>query len=453
MVKEFIAGKVPPYNIEAEQAALGAMLLDAETVSEGIERLRSDDFYKESHRYVFNAIAEIFDRSLPVDLVTLTSYLKDKNLLDEIGGVQYLNDLLDSVPTSANFSHYADIIIEKSTLRKLISAANQILMTAYESGKASDISEILDKAEQIIFEITGRKIGKEFVKVGDMMKDVIKLIDNLYNRKEYVTGIPCGLHQIDELTAGFQNSDFIVIAARPTMGKTSLALNIIEHAAIEKNIPVGLFSLEMSREQIIYRMLGSQAKVNIKNLRTGYISEADWGPLTNSAAIISDAPIFIDDTAALSLMELRAKARRAVSRYNLKMLLIDYLQLINLAGKHENRQQEISFISRSLKALARELTIPVIALSQLSRKVEERKDKKPQLSDLRESGAIEQDADVVLFIHRPLEDEGDDKPIVCELIVAKQRNGPIGTREVLFHKSFTRFTNLEKVDYVPTEVA
>jgi len=361
--------------------------------------------------------------------------------------------LLESVPTSANFSHYADIVIEKSTLRRLISAANQILAYAYQSSEISDISEILDKAEQIIFEITSRRISRDFVRAGDLMKDIINLIDNLYNRKEYVTGIPSGLHQIDELTAGFQPSDFIVIAARPTMGKTSLALNIAEYVAIEKNMPVGIFSLEMSREQIIYRMLGSQAKVNVKNIRTGYISEADWGPLTNAAAIISDAPIYIDDTAGITLMELRAKARRAVSKYNLKLILIDYLQLINLPGRYENRQQEISVISRSLKSLARELNIPIITLSQLSRKVEERKDKRPQLSDLRESGAIEQDADVVIFIHHPQEEEvSDDKPIICELIVAKQRNGPVGTREVLFHKNFTKFTNLERIDYEPAEV-
>lgn len=447
-----VIGKVPPHNIEAEQACLGAMLMNAEAVAEGIELLKVDDFYKEAHRHIFRAIVELFDRSQPVDLVTLTSFLKDKNLLEEVGGAEYLTLLLDSVPTSANFSHYADIVIEKSTLRKLINAANQILAYAYQSAEASDIAEILDKAEQIIFEITGRKISRDFIKVGDLVNDVVSLIDNLYNRREFITGIPSGLHQLDQLTAGFQPSDFIVIAARPTMGKTSLALNIAEYVAIEKNIPVGIFSLEMSREQIIYRMLGSQAKVNVKNIRTGYISEADWGPLTTAAAIINDAPIYIDDTAGITLMELRAKARRAVSRYNLKLLLIDYLQLINLPGRYENRQQEISVISRSLKALARELNIPIIALSQLSRKVEERKDKRPQLSDLRESGAIEQDADVVIFIHHPQEEEDENRPIVCELIVAKQRNGPVGKREVLFHKNFTKFTNLERIDYEPAEV-
>ncbi len=453
MKEKEILGKVPPYNLDAEMACLGSMLMDSETVAEGIEKLNVKDFYKEAHRKIFSAIVSLFDKGQPIDLVTITAYLRDRNQLDSIGGAEYLTAIMDSVPTSANFSHYYEIVIDKSVLRKLINAANQIIASSLQTGDVESISEILDRAEQAIFEITSRKIQSDFVRVGDMMKDVVGTIDELYKRKEHITGIPTGLHDLDLLTSGFQPSDFIVIAARPTMGKTSLALNIAEYATIKKNIPVGFFSLEMSKEQIIYRILGSLAGVNVQHISTGYLSKADWPKLVNAASEVSEAPFYIDDTAGSSIMDLRAKARRAVSKYGIKMIIIDYLQLMTTSSiKYENRQTEIAAISRSLKSLARELHIPVLALSQLSRKVESRENKKPVLSDLRESGAIEQDADMVIFIHHPSKKEDEEEEgqaVKCSLIIAKHRNGPVGERNFYFYKDITKFENAE---YEPVEV-
>jgi len=445
-----ILGKVPPHNIEAEQACLGVMLLSKEAVVEGVERLKAEDFYKESHRQIFKAIVALFDANEPVDIVTVSDYLRNKNLLDEIGGPEYLASLPESVPSTSNFSHYVEIIIEKSILRKLISSANQIISYAMQSAEITDIEEVIDRSEQLIFEIGQRRSQRDFVKIGDIVTSAIHKIDQLYRSKRTITGIPSGLYELDKLTSGFQKSDFIVIAARPSVGKTSLGLNIAEHAAAENNIPVAIFSLEMSSEQLFYRILSSMSKVNLKSIRTGIFKESDWNNLTSAASMIHNLPIYIDDSSALTLMEIRAKARRAVAQYGVKLIIIDYLQLINLPGKYENRQQEISVISRSLKALAKELDIPIIAISQLSRKVEERKNKKPQLSDLRESGAIEQDADVVIFLHRPdigeeetEKEEEDNKPVEYEIIVAKQRNGPTGERKVYFFKNFTKFVNYE----------
>lgn len=445
MADNSLVGKKPPYNLEAEQSCLGFMLIDNAYINDSMEKLRPDDFYYEHNKTIYSAILELNDKNQPVDLVTLTNILKDKNMLEKIGGVEYLNTIADIVPSAANFSHYAQIVIEKSLLRKLISAANQILTFGYEEDMSVD--EIVDHAEKIIFDVSQRRISQDFQKIGGLILNTIQYIEKLYDRKDFITGVPSGITALDEVTSGFQNNELIIIAARPSRGKSSLAINIAEYIAIEKKIPVGIFSCEMASEQILIRLLGSQAKVDIKDLRTGFLSSSDWTALMEAAPMLHDAPIFIDDTPNIGLMQLRAKARRAKNKYDLKLLIIDYLQLITLNYRSENKTQEISEISRSLKALARELKIPVIALSQLKRL--QRENERPQLSDLRESGAIEQDADVVIFIHSEKE-EGEQSEseqsssIETELIIAKQRNGPTKTVKSLFLKKYTRFVNLQK---------
>jgi replicative DNA helicase len=437
--RENILEKVPPQNLEAERAVLGSMLLEESAIGTAIEFLKEDDFYQDAHRKIFSVICDLFNKNKAVDLLIISEELKKRQILDDIGGPAYLASLTTDVPTAANIEHYAKITREKSILRRLINTASGIIASGYESDH-QNVEIILDRAEKSIFDITSRKVEPTFTPLKDIIKDSIETIDNLYQNKTHVTGLPTGFTDFDVQTAGLQKSDFIVIAGRPSMGKSSFALNLVENIAVKENIPVASFSLEMSKEQLVQRLLCSHAKVPIHKVRTGYLSQTDWPNLTNAAGRLSEAPLYIDDSPGISALELRAKARRLKSQYDIKLLLVDYLQLMQGASRTESRQQEISEISRSLKALARELSIPLIAISQLSRKSEDRTDKRPLLSDLRESGAIEQDADLVVLLFReeyyyPSE-ENKGK---AEAIIAKQRNGPVGSISFTFIKEYTRF--------------
>ncbi|KAF0122026.1 MAG: replicative DNA helicase [bacterium] len=441
--KELPQFKLPPQNIEAEQSILGGILLDNEVFHRVLEVLNEDDFYHAAHRKVFLSMIELYENNEPVDLITLTNALKNKNQLDEIRGVSYLTSLVDSIPTTANISYYAKIVKEKSILRRLINKTAEIASMSYDS--TGDVDEVLDQAERAIFEISENKIKPSFYPIKEMIKHSFKTIERLYEKKELITGVPTGFEGIDRFTSGFQLSDLIIIAGRPSMGKTSLALNIAQYAAIETNVPVGIFSLEMSKEQLSLRMLCSEAKVDAQRLRTGFLSESDWPKLTRAVGSLSEAPIFVDDTPALSVLEMRAKARRLKSEKGLGLIIVDYLQLMRGRVNVERREQEISEISRSLKALAKELNLPVVALSQLNRRVEDRHDRRPQLADLRESGAIEQDADVIIFIYRDEiynKSEDNENKGTAEIIIGKQRNGPIGMTKLAFIDKFATFENL-----------
>ncbi|MBW1853553.1 MAG: replicative DNA helicase [Deltaproteobacteria bacterium] len=442
--------KVPPQNIEAEQCVLGGVLLENEAISKVLETLVPDDFYREPHRKICHSMIDLFEKNEPIDLITLTNALKGKNLLDEVGGGVYLSSLADSITTAANIEYYAKIVKEKAILRGLINTATEIVTRGYEDG--GDVEDLLDQAEKNIFQISESKIKPSFYEIKNLLKESFKTIEKLYESKEIVTGVPSGFEELDKLTSGFQPSDLVVIAGRPSMGKTAFSLNIAQYAAIEKKIPSALFSLEMSKEQLVLRMLCSEAKVDAHKLRGGFLGETDWPKLTRAAGILSEAPIFIDDTPALSVLEMRAKARRLMAEHELGLVIVDYLQLMRgrgLSGRgrpsSETREQEISDITRSLKALAKELNIPVIALSQLNRKVEERTDKRPHLADLRESGAIEQDADLITFIYRDeIYNRADDNPNkgIAEVIIGKQRNGPVGEIKLAFLDKYTTFENL-----------
>jgi replicative DNA helicase len=439
--------KVPPQNLEAEASVLGGILLDNDAINQVLELLRPEDFYRESHRKIFRATVELTDRSEPVDLITLSDYLKGRNELEAVGGAAYLASLADSVPTAANISYYARIVREKSILRSLISTATDIASRGYE--EQGNVDEFLDRAEKVIFDISEKKIKASFVAVGDMIKDTLKTVEKLYERKEMVTGVPTGYEDLDRLTAGLQASDLIIVAGRPGMGKTAFALNIATNAAFA-GVGAAVFSLEMAKEQLVLRMLCSEARVNSSKVRSGYLGERDFPQLAKAAGRLLDAPIYIDDTPAISVLELRAKARRLLRDRTKKigLIVVDYLQLMRGMGNASNREQEISEISRSLKALAKELAVPVIALSQLNRRVEDRGDRRPMMSDLRESGAIEQDADVIMFIYRDevYNKSDDSKKGVAEVIVAKQRNGPIDTVQLTFLSEFTRFENYTERD-------
>ena len=437
--------KRPPQNIEAEQSVLGGILIENGAINKVMEILTVDDFYRDSHQRIFNALVDLSERDEPADLITLTNELRKSNQLDSIGGASYLASLIDSVPTAANIEYYAKIVKEKAILRKLIETSTDIITQSYED--RGDVEGFLDEAERAIFEISEKRVKPSFYSIRDIVKESFKTLERLFEKKELVTGVPSGFKELDRLTAGFHASDLIIVAGRPSMGKTALCLNLAQYAAIEKRIPVAIFSLEMSKEQLVIRMLCSEAQVEGTRLRTGFLTESDWPKLTLAAGNLSDAPIFIDDSAAISVLELRAKARRLKGDYGLGMLIIDYLQLMKGRTRVESRQQEISEISRSLKALAKELNIPVIAVSQLSRKTEERQGMRPQLSDLRESGAIEQDADLILFLYRDeVYNRSEDNPNKgkAELIIGKQRNGPIGKIELAFFDKFTTFRELYK---------
>lgn len=438
--------KLPPQNIEAERACLGSMLLDREAIEIAIDILRSEDFYNNQHRVIFNTILELYNQSTPVDIVTLTDFLKGARLLEQAGGVSYVSSLLDEVPTSANIEYYSKIVEQKSLLRKLIQAASSVISMSYRTDK--DVFEIVDEAEKIIFDVTERRMTKSYFLMNEVIKDSILAIEKLYHKGDIYTGTPSGFKAFDDLTSGFQNSEFIVIAARPSVGKTAFALNVAQNIGIRQKKKVAIFSLEMSKEALVQRMLCSEARIDSQKLRKGFLGNEDWAPLTTAAGKLAEASIFLDETPAISDMQLRAKARRIQARHGLDLLIVDYLQLMSSSlRKTDGRTQEISEISRSLKALARELDIPVIALSQLSRAVESRSrtDKRPILSDLRESGAIEQDADVVAFLYREeLYRPDTEKQGIAEVIVQKQRNGPTGTIELRFFREHTRFENLEK---------
>ncbi|MBF0532355.1 MAG: replicative DNA helicase [Candidatus Omnitrophica bacterium] len=433
--------RVPPQNTEAEKSVLGAMLMDDEAIGAAVEILEADFFYEEAHRKIFRAIVELYQARKNADLITICDRLKSDGDLEAVGGASYLTTIINFVPTAANIQHYAQIVKEKGILRKLIKNATQIVTDSFAA--ASSAEEIVDNAERLIFDIADMKEKHQTVHIKDVIKANIEKLDLLYQKKQHVTGLPTGFTEIDKYTSGLQKSDLIIIAARPSMGKTALAMSIAERAAIDYNAAVGVFSLEMSKEQLVQRLLCSQAKVDAQKVRTGFFSSAEWPKLTKAASQLSAAKIFIDDTPAISALELRAKARRLKASQDIQLIVLDYIQLMRSTKASESRQQEISEISRSLKALARELEVPVIALSQLSRAVESRQDHKPQLSDLRESGAIEQDADVVILLLREeYYNSTEENRGVADVIIAKQRNGPVGTVKLQFTKEFIRFENL-----------
>jgi len=449
--------KLPPQNIEAEQMVLGAILIENDSINKVVELLSPDDFYKDAHRRIFKVMIDMFETGEAIDLVTLPDALRGKIGLESVGGASYLAFLVSMVPTAANIKNHARIVREKSVLRKLIHSATDIITQSYDDSRTVvNIDELLDRAEKSIFEIAQNKIKDSFVAMKNIVGQSFAIVERLYERKEMVTGLPTGFVDLDERTSGFQPSDLIIVAGRPSMGKTAFVLNIAAHAAIDKARSVAIFSLEMSKEQLVLRLLGSESRVDAHKLRTGHLSERDWPALSNAAGRLAEAPIYIDDTAAISVLEMRAKSRRLKADQGLDLIIVDYLQLMRGRGDEGSREQEISNISRSLKALAKELQVPVVALSQLNRAVETRpgKDKKPLLADLRESGAIEQDADVILFIYR---DEVYNKctcpydaDCICgqrgkaEVIIGKQRNGPIGIVDLTFINRFTRFENAEK---------
>jgi replicative DNA helicase len=433
--------KLPPQNIEAEQSILGGVLIENDALNTIIEFLEDGDFYREAHQKIFKSMIALSEKNEPLDLITLTNELKKKKELEEIGGASYLAGLVESVPTAANIAYYAKIVKEKSILRKLISTATEIVTQSYQEGK--DLEDFLDEAEQAIFRISENQVRPAFYPIKEIVKESFKVIERLYEKKELITGVASGFKDLDRKTAGFQNADLIIVAGRPSMGKTALCLNIAQHAAITAKIPTAIFSLEMSKEQLAIRMLCSEARVDSARLRSGFLSESDWPKLTMAAGALSDAPIFIDDSAAISVLELRAKARRLKADRGLGLVIVDYLQLMRGRSGAERREQEISEISRSLKALAKELNIPVIAISQLSRKAEDRPGRRPQLSDLRESGAIEQDADVIIFIYRDeVYNPDSDQRGTAEVIIGKQRNGPTGKVDLSFISEFTTFKDL-----------
>lgn len=434
--------KVPPQSREAEMSVLGAMLFEESALVRALELLKPFYFYEDHHQKIFLAIQSLFEKNQAVDLVTVSEELRKTRQLEEVGGASYLTQLTASVPTAVNVEHYAQIVKEKALLRRLISTATQILQQSYEP--EGEVNVLVDRAEQMIFDISQHQIEGKFVPFKDAIRLSIETIDQLYQRKEHVTGLATGFKDFDSRTAGLQPSDLIVIAGRPSMGKSAFVSSICEHVGVELKKPIAFFSLEMSKEQLVQRMLCSHARVDAQKVRTGYLSHQDWPKLTAAAGKLSEAPLFIDDSPTLTALELRAKARRLKGQHNIELVVVDYLQLMQGLARVENRQQEISEISRSLKALARELRIPVIAVSQLSRAVESRTGNRPQLSDLRESGAIEQDADVVVFLFReeyyhPAEENRNK----AEAIIAKQRNGPTGSIDLVFLKEWTRFDNPE----------
>jgi len=439
--------KVPPQNIEAEMAVLGAMLLSQDAVVLAMEKIREDVFYRDVHRIIFNTILEMFDRAIPIDMLTLTDELKRQNQLEKIGGVNYIASLVNTVPSAAHIDHYLRIVFQKYVLRALISAAEVMIETSFNSD--ADANEILDLAEKHLFEISQRNIGRDFAGAKDLIKSTIQLIEKAVNTKSNVTGLSTGYHDLDKQTSGLQKADLIVIAARPSMGKTALALNIAENAALLSKVPVAIFSLEMPKEHLVQRMLCSLAKIDYSKVRSGFLNRNDWPKILDAASKLSEAKIFIDDTPSISVMELRAKARRLKSSDDIGLIVVDYLQLMQVVGKRvESRQHEISEISRSLKSLARELSVPVIVLSQLNRSVESRQDHKPMLSDLRESGAIEQDADVVMLMLRHEYYDKDVRPGEADVIIAKQRNGPVGDITLRFFAEYARFENFVARDEV-----
>ena len=442
--------RLPPQNLEAEQCVLGSVLLQQGALVKIIELVAPSDFYREAHKNIFTAMVALFEKNEPQDIITVSNLLKDKNKLEEVGGPAYLANLTDIVPVAANITYYAQIIRSKAILRRLIQTSTEIASRCYE--EQDDIDTLVDDAEKTIFEISRSKSNQGFQSLSKIIPETFKRIEKLAERKELITGVPTGYDDIDRKTAGLQPSDLIIVAGRPSMGKTALAMNIVQHAAIFHKVPVAVFSLEMSKEQLGMRMLCSISRVDSQDLRTGYIKDTDWPKLARASGILSDAPIFIDDSPAISVLEMRAKSRRMKTEHNIGLVVVDYLQLMRGRSNTERREQEISEISRSLKAMAKELDLPVIALSQLNRSLESRPNKRPQLSDLRESGAIEQDADVICFLYRDeIYNKSEDNPKrgIAEVIIGKQRNGPTGTVELTFIDKFTTFENYSRLE-IPT---
>jgi replicative DNA helicase len=437
-----LPGKIPPHNLEAERAVLGCILLEPATLARALEMLTPDEFYKDAHRKIYGAMQRCFDRSEAADVLTVAEELRRAGELDEVGGPATLATLVEDATVATQFSTYALMVREKGLLRELIRAGREMAEEGFE--ESEDVQALLDRAERRLFQISERRLLKAAIPVRSILNAAIEHIEALYHRKELVTGLRTGFPRLDELTAGLQKADFLIIAGRPSTGKTAFSLNVAQHVAVKERRPVLVFSLEMSKEQLVQRLLCSEARVDSHRVRTGHLQSRDWDLLVQAAGRLADAPLFIDDTATLSALEARAKARRIRAEHGLDLVVIDYLQLMQGRYRAENRQQEISEISRSLKALAKEIEVPVVALSQLSRAVEVRGEAStPRLSDLRESGALEQDADVIMFLHRPgayRDDPAEEN--VTELRIGKQRNGPLGTVPLVFKAEYTRFETL-----------
>ena len=441
-ISEITDVRVPPQNLEAEQSVLGAILLDNAALNRSMEILSEEDFYRTANKMVYRSMVGLSERNQAVDQITLTDYLRGTGELDQIGGASYIAELVQLVPSAANIRYHCQIVRDKSLLRGLVRTATDVVMKGYEGTTKTD--ELLEFAEREIFRLAQGHLGGTFAPVSSILQESIEIVDRLYSRQEKITGVPTGF-DIDNYTAGLQPSDLIIIAGRPSMGKTSLALGMDEYAAIHANAVVGIFSLEMSRAQLVLRMLSSQAHLDSHAVRTGQLKRSDWEALTGAASQLQDAKIFIDDSGNLSVQQMRGKARRLKAEHGLDLLIIDYLQLMEGRGNSESRQQEISDISRALKGLAKELNIPVVALSQLSRAVENRKPPIPVLADLRESGAIEQDADIVMFIYREeVYDPDTEEKGIAKILIRKHRNGPIGEVSLQFHDSYAKFNNLAR---------
>lgn len=437
-------GKIPPHDIEAEQAVIGSMLTDKEAVITALEILKPEDFYREDNRLIYTAIVNLYNRAEPIDIITLKDELSSINKLDAVGGLEYIAQLPDKVPTTANALRYVKIVEEKSILRSLIKTANEIIQLGYDP--TQEVEQIMDGAERKIFEVMQRKNQKGYHSIKDILVESFTQLEKLYNQKQHITGVPTGFADLDYKTAGLHNSDLILVAARPAMGKSAFALNIASNAAVRAKIPVVIFSLEMSKDQMANRILCSEALVDSNKVRTGKVEDEDWAKLAAASGMLSESEIYIDDTPGISIMEIRAKCRKMKMEKNIGLVVIDYLQLIQGSNKRGgSREQEIAEISRSLKILAKEIDVPVIALSQLSRAPEQRPDHRPMLSDLRESGSIEQDADIVMFLYRDdYYNEDSEKKNIAEVIIAKQRSGSTGTVELMWLGSYTKFANLDK---------
>ena len=437
-------GKIPPHDIDAEQAVIGSMLTDKDAVNAAIETLKEDAFYRDDNKIIYQAIVNLYSKSEPIDIITLKDELESMDKFEQVGGYEYLASLPDKVPTTANVQKYIKIVEEKAILRNLIKTANEIIELGYNP--TEDVEDIMDGAEKKIFDIMQSKNQKGYSPIKDVLVESFAKLEELYNRKQHITGVPTGFLELDYKTAGLHGSELILVAARPAMGKTAFALNIVANAALRGNVPVAIFSLEMSKDQLVNRILAGEAMVDSNKVRTGKLDDDDWVKLAGAIGPLSEAEVYIDDTPGISVMEIRTKCRKLKMEKNIGLVVIDYLQLIQGSNKRGgSREQEISEISRSLKILAKEINVPVIALSQLSRAVEQRPDHRPMLSDLRESGAIEQDADIVMFLYRDdYYNKESEKKDIAEVIIAKQRGGSTGTVELLWMGSYTKFVNLEK---------
>lgn len=467
--------RITPQSLEAEQSTLGALLMERDAIARAVENVQADDFYREGHRKIFAAVLSLFDKGEPVDFVTVVEELRRKNHLEECGGAAYLQALIEACPSAANVDAYAKVVAEKSVLRRLASASDKI--AGWSFGEVDDVNQLIDKSEKLIFEIGSRRLNEGFSHIKPLLMNAYDQIERQFQRKGEATGIPTGFRDLDEITSGLQPTDLVIVAARPSMGKTALCLNIAHHVAMKERLPVAIFSLEMSKDQLVQRLICAEAQINSRDLRRGFLQDGDWHRVTNAVNNLYQAPIFIDDSPQATTFEMRAKARRLTAEHGqLGLIVVDYLQLAHSSGKAENRVNEISEITRAFKSMARELKAPIIALSQLSRSVEQREDKRPMLSDLRESGSIEADADVVAFIYRPSyyknkvfrKDGGDGGPPqshsksnappevdpdegIAEIIIGKQRNGPVGTVRLGFQPEFARFTNLAADPYINYE--